>query len=167
MSKMLFNMNARRHKPELKEAQMELAKMYEKRQRLDIGIAKQQQRVSALALLADEVDETFEKMALGLTAACRAAFRAAGPQGLMPTELRDSLKKMGFAVDKYSNPMASIHAVIRRLEDKGEIRNRIHEKQEGIDKSVYQWALKSWGASSSLANMLADFERDKADKRRK
>ena len=146
---------------------MELAKMYEKRQKLDIGIAKQQQRVSALALLAGEVDETFEKMALGLTAACRAAFRAAGPQGLMPTELRDSLKRMGFALDKYSNPMASIHAVIRRLEDKGEIRNHIREKKEGVDKSAYQWALKSWGSSSSLANMLSDFERDKADKRRK
>jgi len=146
---------------------MELAKLYEKRQNLDIGIAKQQQRVSALALLANEANETFGKMALGLTAACRAAFRAAGPQGLMPTELRDSLKRMGFAVHKYNNPMASIHAVIRRLEEKGEIRNRILDRHEGVDKSVYQWTLKSWGSPSSLANMLADFERDKADKRRK
>ncbi len=146
---------------------MELAELYEKRQSLDIKIARQQQRVSALAVLADEVDETFEKMALGLTAACRAAFRAAGPQGLIPTELRDSLKRMGFALDRYSNPMASIHTVIKRLEEKGEIQNRIHDKHDGADKSVYQWALKSWGAPSSLANMVTDFERDKADKRRK
>lgn len=160
-------MNMRKHKMELREAQMQLAKLYEQRQKLDVEIAKQQQRVSALALLADEIDQTFEKMALGLTAACRAAFRAAGLRGLMPTELRDSLKRMGVRVDKYSNPMASIHAVIRRLEEKGEIRKRIHDEHEGVDKSVYQWALKSWGAPSSLANMLADFERDKADKRRK
>lgn len=52
---------------------MQLAKLYEQRQNLDVEIAKQQQRVSALALLADEVDQTFEK--LGLTAACRAALR--------------------------------------------------------------------------------------------
>lgn len=146
---------------------MELAKLYEQRQNLDMEIAKQQQRVSALALLADEVDQTFEKMALGLTAACRAAFRAAGSRGLMPTELRDSLKRMGFAVNKYTNPMASIHAVIRRLEEKGEIRKGIDDEHEGVDKSVYQWVLKSWGAPNSLANMLADFERNKADRRRR
>lgn len=146
---------------------MKLGKLYLKRQSLDIEIAKQQQRVSALAVLADETEETFEKMALGLTAACRAAFRAAGPKGLMPTELRDSLKKMGFSMDKYTNAMASLHSVIRRLEEKGEIRNRIHDQYEGADKSVYEWTLKSWGAPRSLANMMADFERDKADKRRK
>lgn len=160
-------MDNRKHKIELREAEIELAKLYEQRQSLEVEIAKQQQRVSALAVLADEVDQTFERMGLGLTAACRAAFRAAGSRGLMPTELRDSLKRMGFALDKYTNPMASIHAVIRRLEEKGEIRNRVHDKYEDVDKSVYQWALKSWGAPNSLVNMLADSERDKADKKRK
>ncbi|MGA2905231.1 MAG: hypothetical protein ABSD98_15485 [Candidatus Korobacteraceae bacterium] len=160
-------MNARQYKTELKEAEMGLVKLYEKRQLLEIEIAKQQQRISALAVLSGEEEKTFESMALGLTAACRAAFRAAGPRGLMPTELRDSLRRMGFQVDKYSNAMASIHAVIKRLEAKGEIRNRIHDKREGVDSSVYQWTLKSWGSPRSLANMLTDFERDKADKRRK
>jgi hypothetical protein len=163
----MSNMSGRRYKTQLKEAQVELANLYGKRQSVDMKIAKQQQRVSALALLADDVNETFEKMAMGLTASCRAAFRAAGPQGLKPTELRDSLKRMGFGVEKYSNPMASIHAVIRRLEEKGEIRNRVPERHGVLNQSVYQWELKSWGSPSSLTNMMADFERDKADKRRK
>lgn len=160
-------MNVGQYKTQLKEAKMKLDALYQRRQNLEIAIAKQQQRVSALALLAEEADETFEKMALGLTSACRAAFRAAGSRGLKPTDVRDSLKRMGFAMKQYSNPMASIHAVIKRLDKKGEIRRRSDGLKEDVEKPVYEWALKSWGASSSLANMLKDFERDKDDKRRR
>lgn len=156
-----------RYKADLGDARMKLAEMLTCRETVEFQIAKQREKVAALAVLAGESEDTFEKMAMGLTAACRAAFRAAGQRGLMPTELRDAVKKLGFPIETYSNPMASLHAVIRRLAEKGEIRTSIRDMHDGVEKSVYQWTLFSWGSPSSLRNMLEDFERDKAARRKK
>ena len=57
--------------------------------------------------------------------------------------------------------LASIHIVIRRLEKGGEIRKAIHDIQNGADKSVYLWAGPNYGASNSLANQMADADRDR------
>lgn len=147
---------------------MKLAEMLTYREAVEFQIAKQREKVAALAVLAGESEEdSFEKMAIGLTAACRAAFRAAGQRGLMPTELRDAVKKLGFPIETYSNPMASLHAVIGRLAEKGEIRTSVRDTHDRVEKSLYQWVLPCWGAPCSLRNMLEDFERDKAARRKK
>jgi hypothetical protein len=57
----------------------------------------------------------------GLTDACRAILRNGGVP-LSPTELRDRLVAIGFDLSKYSNELAAIHTVLRRLNDSGEIR---------------------------------------------
>jgi hypothetical protein len=97
----------------------------------------------------------------GLTNACRTAFRAAGNRGLMPTEVRGALERLRFPTQTHKNILASIHTVIRRLEEAGEIRKAIHDKHAGEDKSVYQWAGPNYSASNSLANQMADADRDR------
>jgi len=57
----------------------------------------------------------------GLTDACRTVLRNAGVP-MSPTEVRDRLVAIGVDLSKYSNELAAIHTVLRRLNDSGEIR---------------------------------------------
>jgi len=141
-----------------------LADLLRQREQLATKIAKQLTRVAALAALSDEGEEVGEMMENelgGLTNACRTAFRAAGNRGLMPTEVRTTLEQLRFPTRTHKNILASIHTVIRRLKEAGEIRRAIHDVHDEQDKSVYQWALPSYGASNSLANQMADADRDR------
>jgi hypothetical protein len=156
-----------RYDTELKREREELAELLRRREELQTRIAKQLTRVAALSLLSNEgeVEKAMETELGGLTNACRVAFRAAGGRGLMPTEVRDALERLQFPTRRYKNILSSIHTVIRRLSDAGEVRKAIHDVHNGQDSSVYHWALPSYGASNSLVNQFADAERDR--KRRK
>ena len=152
------------YKAELKRERTALAELLRQREELATKIAKQQTRVAALAALCEQSEEiaNMTEMDLGgLTNACRTAFRAAGGRGLMPVEVRNALEQLRFPTQTHKNILASIHTVIRRLEQAGEIRKAIHDKHIGEDKSVYQWAGPNYGASNSLANQMADAQRDR------
>jgi hypothetical protein len=76
----------------------------------------------------------------GFTDTIREAFRTAYPKGLTPIKLRDRLVDIGFDLDAQSNPMASIHSVVRRLLLGGEI-----EPFGDADIGGYRWKRKeSW-----------------------
>jgi len=154
---------AREYKTELERERRVLADLFRQREELATRIAKQQTRVAALAALSEECEEVDEMLEMdlgGLTNACRTAFRAAGNRGLMPTEVRGALQQLRFPTREYKNILSSIHTVIRRLERSGEVRKAIHDIHDEQDKSVYQWAGPNYGASNSLANQMADAERD-------
>jgi hypothetical protein len=156
---------SRRYNAELERERRALTGLLRQREALATKIAKQQTRVAALAALceaSEEIDDMEEMDLGGLTNACRTAFRAAGNRGLMPTEVRGALERLRFPTQTHKNILASIHTVIRRLEKAGEIRRAVHDKHAGEDKSVYQWALPSYGASNSLANQMADSDRDRS-----
>jgi hypothetical protein len=57
----------------------------------------------------------------GLTDACRVVIRNAGVP-MSPTEVRDRLISIGCDLSRYSNELAAIHTILRRLNDSGEIR---------------------------------------------
>lgn len=63
-------------------------------------------------------------------------FGAAGYRGLMPTDVRAALERLRFPIRTHKNILASIHTVIRRLEQGGEIRKAIHDLQDG-SKQIY------------------------------
>lgn len=156
---------AQGYKVELERERVGLAELLRQREALATKIAKQQTRVAALAALceaSEEIDDMTEMDLGGLTNACRTAFRAAGNKGLMPTEVRGALERLRFPTQTHKNILASIHTVIRRLEDAGEIRKAIHDRHDVQDKSVYQWAQPSYRASNSLANQMADADRDRS-----
>ena len=73
----------------------------------------------------------------GFTDTIREFFRAAYPKGLTPKKLRDKLVEAGFDLDGQSNPMASIHSVIRRLCLRDEI-----EQNGDVDIGGFRWKLR-------------------------
>jgi hypothetical protein len=156
----------RSYELELEQEREVLADLFRRREELATRIAKQQTRVAALTALAGEreVEQMAEMDLGGLTNACRTAFRAAGNRGLMPTEVRSSLEQLRFP-RTHKSILSSIHTVIKRLEQSGEIRKAIHDLHDGQDGSVYCWAGPSYGASNSLANQMADAERDRAKRK--
>lgn len=70
----------------------------------------------------------------GLTDACRAVLRNAG-KPMTPLEVRDRLAAVGFDLSRYSNVLASIHTVLKRLNQSGEL--RFVARAPG--KHAYEW----------------------------
>ena len=67
----------------------------------------------------------------GLTEACKTSLRCAGAP-MTPVEVRERLLSTGFDIARYSNPLAAIHTVLRRLEAAGEARRRPASKLKGV-----------------------------------
>ena len=57
----------------------------------------------------------------GLTDAIRMIVRGAGVP-MTPVEVRDRLHAIGFDVSKYTNDLAAVHTILKRLNESGEIR---------------------------------------------
>jgi hypothetical protein len=57
----------------------------------------------------------------GLTDAIRMVVRGAGVP-MAPTEVRDRLRAIGFDVSKYTNDLAAVHTILKRLNQAGELR---------------------------------------------
>jgi hypothetical protein len=55
-----------------------------------------------------------------LTYACRAVLRGAAPRALTPIEVRDALSTLAFPWTRFTNPMAAVHTVLKRLVDQRE-----------------------------------------------
>jgi hypothetical protein len=58
---------------------------------------------------------------MGLTDAIRMVVRGAGVP-MTAVEIRDRLHAIGFDVSKYSNDLAAVHTILKRLNDSGELR---------------------------------------------
>jgi hypothetical protein len=69
----------------------------------------------------------------GLTDACRVVLRNAGVP-MSPTEVRDRLVSSGYDLTRYSNELAAIHTILRRLNDSGEI-----QFVSAPGKHLYRW----------------------------
>ena len=88
------------------------------KQRLDIDkrLAQLMQTITSLNKLCGFMPTA----PMGLTDGCRLALRSGAP--MTPREVRDRLEAIGFDLSEYSNALASIHTVLRRLNEAGEIR---------------------------------------------
>jgi hypothetical protein len=89
--------------------------------------------IAHLSALAGEGFE-LDVSALGFTDACRVVLRDAYPARLTAIDVRDALGKRGFDLSSYTNPLASIHTILKRLADAGEA----NCKEEGF-RTTYQW----------------------------
>src|ERR1051325_6234790 len=58
---------------------------------------------------------------MGLTDAVRMVVRGGGVP-MTPVEVRDRLHAIGFDVSKYTNDLAAVHTILKRLNQSGEIR---------------------------------------------
>jgi len=81
---------------------------------------------------------------LGLTDACRLVLRNA-TQPLTALEVRDRLASIGVDLEKHSNPLASIHTVLKRLHEAGELVER--DRDEPSARTAYVFALPVHGVT--------------------
>ncbi len=135
---------ASNYQKDLKQAREDLADLLANREQIEIEIARQKRKVAALSELCDEselgdgVNEALQSLGLdlgGLSDACRTAMRASRKEWMTITEIQESLKELGFPLDKYKAPTASITTTVNRLADNNEV---IVEKRLG-GASEYKW----------------------------
>ena len=114
----------------LEEAIREYEQLLTERACIDERLSQLVQTMNSLSRLC-KLTPTVE---LGLTDACRMVLKAAG-HPLTAAEIRGQLETMGFDCFRYSNPLASIHTVLRRLCRSGEasFAKQLH------DKPAFSW----------------------------
>ena len=103
------------------------------RQALDAAIREYE----ALGAQRREIDERLEQLAQtigtlnrlcgfvctvqwGLTDACRVVLKNAG-RAMTPIEVRDRLEAIGFDLGRYTNSLAAVHTVLKRLNQSQEV----------------------------------------------
>jgi DNA-binding PadR family transcriptional regulator len=107
-------------KTELQKVQEEKAGLQRAAIHCDRQIAALIQTMNAIAPLVGEepltlpASEEAEMAAVGMTDSIRAILTEAR-EPLTASEIRDRLERKGFDVKSYSNPLANIHTILRRL----------------------------------------------------
>lgn len=89
----------------------------EQRREIDRRLAEISQTIATLSRLIGLTPT----VPLGLTDAVRLAVRGSGVP-VTPVEIRDRLIAIGFDMSKYTNELAAVHTILKRLNDSGEIR---------------------------------------------
>lgn len=95
--------------------------------------------LSILALHADieaapyleQIDALFKPE--GFTEAIRKVLRSTNAP-LTPSEVKENLPEVGFDLDGYSNPLASVHTILKRLAKTELVEQRIEK-----DRTTYRW----------------------------
>jgi hypothetical protein len=109
---------------ELRAAIDQLTSLLDKKERIEVDIAKQRRKVAAWQeLCAAEDDEEMPTPPQleslldlgGLTDAVKTVLRGSRKEWLNTTEIMNGLRELGFPLDKYKAPMASITTTVNRL----------------------------------------------------
>jgi hypothetical protein len=139
----------------LLEAKQDLARHLVERQKSDQKIARLQAVISDLQNLCAELDQKgFEKrvdrvIKAGLTVGITESARVILRETFFPmtaSELKKSIEARKHNLATYSNPLAVIHTVLKRLVQSGEV--RVVPQAEG--KKAYQWISSTDKALSEL-----------------
>ena len=101
----------------LRAAAKEYEELGAKRREIDQRLAELVQTIGTLTRLLGLTPT----VPMGLTDAVRMIVRGAGVP-MTPVEVRDRLRAVGFDTSKYTNELAAVHTVLRRLNEAGELR---------------------------------------------
>jgi hypothetical protein len=119
-------------------AKAELAKVYQEKAGLEQALADCDTRIEALtrtiAALAPLVGEKAPTSApaVGMTDAIRAIL-AQAEGALSAGEIRERLEALGFDMASYSNPLATVHTILRRLTESEEISVQARKARKGVE----------------------------------
>jgi hypothetical protein len=94
---------------------------------------------------------------LGLTDACRLVLRGGLP--MTPVEVRDRIQAIGVDLSIYTNELAAIHTVLKRLNEAKEV--RLVPQASG--KHAYLWQRPA--SAAGLGPAIAEFVRQEAGAR--
>jgi hypothetical protein len=100
----------------LKAAIREYESLGAQRREIDDRLAQLAQTIGTLNRLCGFVSN----VPWGLTDACRVVLKNAG-KAMTPTEVRDRLESIGVDLSKYSNSLAAVHTVLKRLNQAQEV----------------------------------------------
>jgi hypothetical protein len=142
-------MTSEEYRGALARAIAEYEELGSERRRIDDRLAQLAQTISTLTRLVGLAPT----VPFGLTDGCRLVYRNAGIP-LSPTEVRGRLRAIGFDLSGYSNEMAAIHTVLRRLNDAGELR-----AMATPGKQVYSWRIPS--TSYAIGPEVAQYIRER------
>lgn len=133
----MVNVNA---KAELRKEQEKLVQMIRDKEELETSIAKAKRRVAAWAELCDDTEtgEIAPDLDLGgLTEACRTILRSARKEWMTVADIQRDLKELGFAIDSYKAPAASITTTVNRMHESGEL---AVNRRSNPGATEYKWA---------------------------
>lgn len=123
-------MTSRNYRAALAEAIKEYESLGEERRAIDSRLSQLAQTIGTLSRLIGLTPT----VPLSITDAVRLALRAGIP--MTPVEVRDRLLAIGVDLSIYSNELAVIHTVLKRLNEAGEL--RLIPRTGG--KNAYLWA---------------------------
>lgn len=131
----------------LKRTRQELERLRRERARVDAEIAKLEQVETALQAVAEPRQERAVDLS-SITDVVRNVLKSAIVP-ITPPEVRDKMIEMGFDKGPYSQFLASIHVILKRLWKNGEAFEFTFK-----DKKTYWWVTKSMPAGSHPENLM-------------
>jgi hypothetical protein len=131
-------------KRQLNKARQELADLILKREQIEIEIAKQKRKVAAWAELCDEseVADAIDLDLGGLADACRTVLRASRKEWMTVADIMGALKELGFPLDKYKAPAASVTTTVNRLAEDHEV---VVDRRSNPGATEYKWVGQAMG----------------------
>jgi hypothetical protein len=136
-----INMTLSSYRRDLQARKRELVTLLTQRQKIDQRMAQLQPVINHLEGLCRELGEKVAhetavnlELTTGLTDLARVTLQEAYI-AVSAGDLKNRMQDKGFDFSKYSNPLASIHTVLRRLVKSGEV--RVVPQKGG--KKTYQW----------------------------
>jgi len=120
-----------------------LRKLLDERDQLNRKIENTAELISANANFLPEEERAAQLQKLaemvagppGFTDSVRNVLRNVPSQALTAKKVRDLLRCAGFDLSSYTNPMASIHTILKRLAERGEV-----EVSESSGEIRYRWS---------------------------
>jgi hypothetical protein len=147
----------------LTELRREYERVLEERRQRDIRLSQLQTAINALVALDTDEPITF---AGTLTDACRAALKNAG-RPLAPMQVRDIIVALGYDLSQHkSNPLASIHSVLKRLAESGDVEQLTTHTTTASgtkDETLYFWTGRAEAGRAAYSNSIADFLKPDAE----
>jgi hypothetical protein len=101
------------------------------REEIDHRLARIDAAIANLAVVLD--DEPFEG---GLAEAIRTVLKRKPGQWMMPTQVRNGLKEIGYDINQHTNIMASVHSVLKRLAETPDVQG---VKGGGDSGVLFRW----------------------------
>jgi len=128
-------------KDELEKEQQKLERLLQLQEKTEVAIARAKRRIAAWRELLDdsETGELLPEIDLdlgGLTDVCRTAMRASRKEWMTAAEIQQAIRELGFPLDQYKAPAASILTTVNRLVDNGEV---VVERRSQPGASEYKW----------------------------